>query len=248
MGLAKAASVLMRARPCVDLQAGNKERALPASRSRTFEWRRSLQQIQERGGAIEIAIARPTAMSSDPTAQSTGGDVVWRVRLLRVSDTEMVVELPNALGRPIDVGNGIQLVGAIAIGQNRWLFRSEVVGHVELHDFGPRPVRCLRVRLPDHVDRSSRRETRVDTTMLRLPEVEGWPLIDPRSVVVAERWNEVAFESAASGAPCETPSDPENLMPTTGPRFLATLMNLGGGGVGLRVTHADSPNFARHRL
>ncbi|MFO0827384.1 MAG: hypothetical protein U0572_04470 [Phycisphaerales bacterium] len=221
---------------------------MPASRSRTQEWRRSLQQVCDRGGAIEFAVANPSARSCEPVAHVSGGDIVWRVRLLKLTDTEMVLEQPNALGRPIEIHKGMELVGAIAIGQNRWLFRSQMLGALEVTGFGPRPIRAVRIRMPETVDRSSRRSLRVSTADLRLPAVEVWPLLDPRSVVIAERWNEVAFEAALAGDPCPAPADPESLMPTTGPRFVASLMNLGGGGVGLRVTHEDAPNFSRHRL
>ena len=37
-------------------------------------------------------------------------------------------------------------------------------------------------------------------------------------------------------------------MPSLGPRFTATLMNLGGGGVGLRVDSESSQPLNRHRV
>ena len=37
-------------------------------------------------------------------------------------------------------------------------------------------------------------------------------------------------------------------MPEVGPRFTATLVNIGGGGVGLRVSPDDAQNVARHKL
>lgn len=201
----------------------------------------------ERGGAIEIAIARMATGSTDPAAHSGGGDIVWRVKLIALTEREIVVESPCALGRTIDIRQGTALVGAIAIGQNRWIFRSSALGTKDVPG-RPRPIRCLRIEMPDHVERSARRGTRVETTSLHLPEVDVWPLLDPRSVVVAERWNEVALEAAMNGQPCPEPADPESLMPTVGPKFLASLMNLGGGGIGLRVTHEDAPNFSRHRV
>lgn len=201
----------------------------------------------DRGGAIEIAVARPASHSSEPLAHISGGDIVWRVKLMGLTDTEILVEPPCALGRSIDIATGIELVSAIAIGQNRWLFRTVVLGAKDISAH-PRPMRALRLRMPDNVERSSRRTLRVDTTGLHLPEVEIWPLLDPRSVVVAERWNEVAIETALEGEACPEPADPESLMPTVGPKFLASLMNLGGGGIGLRVAHEDAANFSRHRV
>lgn len=219
---------------------------MPASRSRTNEWRRCLQQIFERGGAIEIAVAHPEANTLEPIAHVSGGDIVWRVRVLDLTDEEIVVEQPSALGRAIDFAADIDLVGAIAIGQNRWAFRSTHIGLAELR--GPRPVRVMRIRMPDRVERSIRRQLRVDTTGLRLPQIDVWPLLDPKSVVIAERYNEVAFEASLQGEAYRDPAEPEEMMPTVGPRFQATLMNLGGGGMGLRVEAEDSMQFSHHRV
>ncbi|MDZ4756243.1 MAG: hypothetical protein SGJ11_17340 [Phycisphaerae bacterium] len=218
---------------------------MPASRSRTHEWRRSLQQTLERGGAIEIAIAHPEAHGQEPMAHMSGGDIVWRVRIVSLSDDEMVVEQPSALGLPIEFTSGIHLVGAIAIGQNRWTFRSMHIAPAELR--GPRPVRAMRICMPTTVERSIRRVLRVDTAALQLPHMEMWPLLDPRSVIVAERWNEVVFEASLLGEVKPLPADTESMMPTVGPRFGATLMNLGGGGVGLRVEPEDTVQLTRHR-
>lgn len=219
---------------------------MPASRSRTNEWRRCLQQIFERGGAIEIAIAHPDSSSLEPLAHVSGGDIVWRVRVVDLTEDEVVVEQPCALGRSIDFAPGIDLVGAIAIGQNRWTFRTTHIRQSELR--GPRPIRVMRIRMPDHVERSVRRQLRLDTTGVRLPQIDIWPLLDPKSVVIAERYNEVAFEASLQGEPYREPSEPDAIMPTVGPRFEATLMNLGGGGVGLRVEPEDAMQFSRHRV
>lgn len=219
---------------------------MPASRSRTNEWRRCLQQIFERGGAIEIAIAHPEATTLEPLAHVSGGDIVWRVRVLDLTDDEVIVEQPSALGRPIDFAPDIDLVGALAIGQNRWTFRSVHIGTTELR--GPRPIRVMRIRMPDHVERSIRRQMRVDTTGIRLPQIDVWPLLDPKSVVIAERFNECAFEASLQGEPYTEPTEPEAMMPTVGPRFQAALMNLGGGGMGLRVEAEDSVQFSHHRV
>ena len=219
---------------------------MPASRSRTNEWRRCLQQIFERGGAIEIAIARPESTGNEPLLHVSGGDIVWRVRLLEMNDNEIVVEQPSALGRSIDFAANLDMVGAIAIGQNRWTFHTVHIGLVELR--GPRPIRAMRLRMPDHVDRSVRRQLRVETAGLQLPQIEIWPLLDPKSVVVAERYNEVAFEASLNGERYKEPTEPEAMMPTVGPLFHATLMNLGGGGMGLRVEPEDSMYFNHHRV
>ena len=59
---------------------------MPASRSRTHEWKRLLQQIAERGGAIEIAIAHPERDGAEPDGHAAGPDLVWRVRIIELGD------------------------------------------------------------------------------------------------------------------------------------------------------------------
>ncbi|MBT8485144.1 MAG: hypothetical protein KJO43_06160, partial [Phycisphaerae bacterium] len=69
---------------------------MPANRSRTMQWRRCLEQIQERGGAIEIAVAH--AGDDDD-----GAHLIWRVRVLALSADEIVVEQPAALGQIVHI-------------------------------------------------------------------------------------------------------------------------------------------------
>ena len=219
---------------------------LPASRSRTQEWRRSLRQIHERGGAIEVALAHPNkADDNEPTAHATGPDLVWRVKILDVQDNELAVESPMALGRDIEIDVDASLVGAIAIGQNRWTFRTTNIGPYESPQHRGHPG--LRLKMPDRVDRSQRRRVRVDTQEINLPKVELWPLLDPKSVIPSERANELAFEAMKRGETVES-TDDDAVMPTVGPKFHASLANLGGGGVGLTVESDDAGPLGRHRL
>lgn len=220
---------------------------MPASRSRTTEWRRSLEQLRERGGAIEIAIAHP----EDPANGGDGGgdgitDLVWRVRVLEVSGEEIAVDLPFALGRPVEIPEGTQLVGAIAIGQNRWMFKTVVRGTWTPSGPFARNHRGIRLTLPDHVERCLRRVTRVSVAEIRLPKIELWPLLDAKSVIVAQKASQLAFEAFLAGDSPHIPSD--ELLPTVGPGFNATLVNLGGGGLGVLVEPGDASAFARHRL
>ncbi len=216
---------------------------MPASRSRTQEWRRSLEQLLGRDGALEIAIARESAA---PAADVAGGDLVWRVRLVDMTEQQLIVESPYALGRGLDIAPGTDLVCAIAIGQNRWMFKSRTLGYAMPHGGGRSTSRGLRIEMPVHVERCSRRALRVDVAELRLPSVEMWPLFDPTSVVLAERSNELAYAAARAGekiAPCS-----DELLPAVGPRFAATVVNIGGGGLGLMLEPADASALARHRL
>ena len=84
---------------------------------------------------------------------------------------------------------------------------------------------------------------------MNLPEVEVWPLLDPKSVVPAEHAVALAWASSRDdGAPAVQLPESESVHPTTGPSFKATLMNLGGGGVGLRVESAAAAALGRHRV
>ncbi|MCA9299347.1 MAG: flagellar brake domain-containing protein, partial [Phycisphaerales bacterium] len=94
---------------------------MPANRSRTERWRDGLQQIFERHGGIEISVA-----SDDDQP-----DLIWRVRILRLTDDEIVVERPSAMGATFDLCEGTALVGGMVIGQNRWMFHTEVTGVTE---------------------------------------------------------------------------------------------------------------------
>ena len=220
---------------------------MPASRSRTQEWRRSLRQIQERGGAIEFTIAQPeNEKENDPASHASGADLVWRVKIIQLDDKEIVVESPMALGRDIQVNADMELVGAIAIGQNRWTFRTTSIGSYTEGRYKDHPG--LRLKMPTRVDRSQRRRIRVDTQAINLPKVEIWPLLDPKTVIPIERANELAFESLQKGEPFDAGSSDESVMPTVGPKFSASLANLGGGGVGLMVEPDDAGPLGRHRV
>ena len=221
---------------------------MPARRSRTLEWRRCLEQVQERGGAIEIAVLR----DYDRMADAAGSHLVWRVRLLEVAGDEIVVEPPTTLGEIIRVEVGINLVAVLAVGQNRWMFMTSNLGPTEHRNGTGRTVPALRLTMPDSVERCQRRShDRVETTSLVLPEVDVWPLLDPKSVLPAERANELQFEDDRNGVGSgdrRTSIDDESLMPEIGPKFTTKLLNIGGGGVGLRVKPEDAPAMARHKV
>ncbi len=220
---------------------------MPASRSRTHDWRRLLEQIHERGGAIEFAIAHPDRGETDPSLHVNGPDLVWRVRVLDLTSEEIAVERPVTLGRDVRIDEGTELVGAIAIGQNRWTFRTTNLGDVSGGNLG-HPL-GLRLAMPTEVSRSQRRRIRVDTKAVTLPNVEIWPLLDPKSVIPAERATELAFEAWKSGEKV-TGADlfSDAVMPVIGPKFTAELANLGGGGVGLVVNHDNAAAVGRHRI
>jgi len=211
---------------------------MPASRSRTQEWKRCLAPVQQRGGGLEIAIAPPEGSTQ------RAADLVWRVRVMALEEGAIEVESPMALGRPIELDPGVTLVAVLVIGQNRWMFRTTNIGR------GSRLVNgapTIRLAMPPTVERCQRRNHyRVETAAIDLPEVEVWPLLDPASVVVAERANELAIdageavEASAEGA--------EIALPSVGPKITALLNNIGGGGAGLMLDSHAASALGHHRL
>src|SRR5436305_465880 len=146
---------------------------VPAHRSRTDRWRDSLRQIAERGGGLEFSVAKGTVAGAN-----NGPDLVWRVRLLGITDTQLLLEQPLAMGHPVKFEDGMELVAVMSVGQNRWMFHTRVMGTGEPSVFGSQ--RGLRVAAPTTVERCARRDfLRISTAELRLPEVQCWPLLDP---------------------------------------------------------------------
>lgn len=226
---------------------------MPANRLRNEQWRRSLEQIFERGGGLEISFPRARGGGDGSEGGTTTDDatcnLIWRVRILRLTDEEIFLEQPMALGETMTLAKGVELVAVMAVGQNRWMFTTRVLGAAEVTIVG-RTVSALRIACPDRVERCRRRNFyRVSTTELVLPKVTCWPLLNPDSVVLAEKANEMRV--LASQNPQEA-ADFENVdehltMPEVGPAFRATLANIGGGGIGLVVEPGDAQALTRHR-
>jgi hypothetical protein len=210
---------------------------MPASRSRTLEWRRSLEELCQKGGSLEVAITRD---------DGRGHDLVWRLRILDVRDDGIVVENPGALGRALPLHVGTRLVAYIVIGQNRWEFRTAVLESIPPGRHADARNGASRLSLPERVERCLRRHARFDVGPLALPPVDVWPLLDPKSAVAAERANELAWAAFLEGAPVT--SDEEALLPTVGPKLTGHLANMGGGGAGLLVEPAQAGLLSRHRL
>lgn len=211
---------------------------MPASRSRTHEWRRSLDELLHKGGALEVAVAREDAR---------GHDLVWRLRLLEVSERGIVVENPGAFGRSMPLHDGTRLHAFIVIGQNRWEFRTTVREQIPAARLRDARNGGVRLDMPELVERCMRRHARFDVGPLALPPVEMWPLLDPKTVVLSERANELAFAALeAGGAPATI--DHDSLLPAVGPKFSAYLANIGGGGAGIVVEHQQAGLLTRHRV
>ncbi len=232
---------------------------MPARRSRTENWRESLQQLQERNGALEISL--PTEDSEAEAAaqgqedHSARKNLVWRVRIFDIRAGEIIVEQPLVMRKHIALEPGVELVGVIAIGPNRWMFRTRNLGSALVPLNGDRDIPAMRLAVPEHVERCQRRNFyRVNTVGLVLPPCDCHPLHDPTSVGPAQAANRAAILEALA-----TPDQPNVvarigpgadrvLLPDVGPSFRATLMNLGGGGVGLLVEPEHVAELGRHKL
>ena len=212
---------------------------MPAQRSRTTGWRRCLQQLVDHKGSLQIALA-----PNGPT----GHDFVWRAKLISVDDNEIFVEMPTAAGEPLPLEEGVQLLGIIAIGQNRWMFRTQCVGSCSYRAYGKDGI-GLKLQLPSTVERCQRRrDYRISTDTLALPTIASWPLLDPRSVVLPERMCQLRIERHFNGETTPEAMQEEDCMPDVGPAFQATIVNIGGGGIGLQVPSGEASGIGRHRL
>src|SRR5688572_22160921 len=127
------------------------EGTVPASRSRTENWRDCLAKIQDRGGALEISVARSPVWvpGVTPVPVERSSDVVWRVRVIGVRPDGVLVEAPGAFGQTISIRPGVALVGAMTVGQNRWMFHSKVVSQ----QTDSRGISQLLLALPEGVER-----------------------------------------------------------------------------------------------
>lgn len=202
---------------------------MPANRSRTERWRECLQQICERGGGLEFAIDQGDA------GQGPRSDLVWRVHVYGIEGDEIVIEHPGSMGQSFAVPVGTPLIGIMSVGQNRWMFRSRVVSCASVRTRSG-PGRALRVVAPDEVERCSRRHVDRTTTLgLRLPTVHCWPLLDARTATAIEVANRVQVQDLIDSGRTAAPSDDSAALPEVGPRFEASLANIGGGGVGLII-------------
>ena len=118
---------------------------MPAQRSRTSGWRRCLQQLVDHKGSLQIALA--------PNGEA-GHDFIWRAKLISTTENEIFVEMPTAAGEPLPLEKGVQLLGIIAIGQNRWMFRTECLGSKSLRSYSKEGI-GLKLQMPAAVERSN---------------------------------------------------------------------------------------------
>lgn len=211
---------------------------MPASRSRTEHWRDSLRKVFERGGALEITVDR----SGDSDDSGFASDLAWRVKMVALHEDRIIVEPPAACGHIIPLSAGVKLIVAMTIGQNRWMFHSQTLGHLE----GPgNQGHMLVMQMPTNVERCTRRDFyRISTASVRLPSVQCWPLMDPSSVILPEAANRAQItelmEAGKILSADTSLSTPTPLLPEVGPMFTAQLLNVSGGGLGLVLRPEDA--------
>lgn len=221
---------------------------MPANRSRTERWKDCLHQIFDRNGGLEVSVDQQAPSPLAGHESAGGADLVWRVRILRLNDREIMVERPAAMGQSFSLPVGTSIIAAMSVGQNRWMFRTTITAESGRSMNSPGG---LTLAMPEHVERCSRRSAfRVSTAELKLPLVTCWPLLDPASVVAAEVANRAAILDAQNGNTPPLPLTDESalVLPEVGPSFPARLMNLGGGGVGLLIERAEQSAAERSRL
>lgn len=205
---------------------------MPARRSRTEHWRRTLEQLYERSGSIEISVA------SDANAATS---IIWRVRLLHIAEDHLIVEAPVVLRKTLNLNDGVRLDGVISLGPNRWMFRTCKVATIAPQR--PGDSTTFKLQMPDTVERCQRRSFyRVSTQTLILPPVDTYSLLDPESVIPAEAANRAQILRALETPTAAIEDDAAGpiLMPEVGPRTTSRLVNIGGGGVGLVIAPEDA--------
>lgn len=219
---------------------------MPAFRSRTLHWRRSLDQLAGRSGALEIALAPAGAGHETDGEGAVPADLVWKLRIHRMSDSWIDLEAPELLHRVVPMPAGVTVFGAIVVGPNRWLFRTECLGPGGPAPVAGRPIRTIRIAMPEDVSRTRRTHLRVEAASLSLPKIRIWPLLDKESTRPMQRLLAIAAQRLDSGERIDSREwESESVRPTLGPEFSATLMNLGGGGAGLRV-ESEFANLLPH--
>ncbi|MCK4872953.1 MAG: hypothetical protein KAS72_09530 [Phycisphaerales bacterium] len=215
-----------------------------------MNWRKSLEQLCERNGSLEIALPRYlTHTTSTDGFDESGSSLIWRVRLLELQEDGILIEQPSALGQTIHMDEGIDLVAIMAIGQNRWMFKTRITDHVRYTLNERRKIIAMRVDWPTKVERCQRRNFyRVSTVAISLPTVLAYPVLDAATIWAAEEDSRarMSMSSEALLRGDKLP-DAHPVLPEVGPNIEGTLLNIGGGGIGLQVESECNGVVSNHR-
>jgi hypothetical protein len=210
---------------------------VPANRSRTENFVHNLRELAARSGPAEVCFLSDLDGRASPIAQ-----VPWRVQLLRVEPTRLLISTPSAAGQTLPVNTGSTLAVVYAIGQNRWTFRTRVMGAGADGDRS-----WLALEMPTSVTRCARRLNERAATTEQNASIRCWPLLDPTTARLAEvacaiRYAQMTRWQGKNG-PTLVQEEP---MPDVGPELPAVLLNISGGGLGLRVRQEHAVVMDRH--
>jgi len=228
------------------------EQSVPAKRRRNEHWRQSLEQIRDRNGSIEITLARHVRQEEPGVVSTPVKNLLWRVRVLGLSDEEIVVERPAMLGVEAPLSPGAELVAVMTVGQNQWMFHTRCVGQLLYPLNEHKSVGALRLTAPRRVERCQRRSFyRVSTIGLALPPVRCAQLLDVGSALPAEeackaRIHRMIDQRIAGRLTLvDAPEQPQfELAPTLGDDCRGALVNIGGGGAGV-LFEQEEPALTR---
>jgi hypothetical protein len=199
--------------------------------------RETLDQIRERGGSLEITLDR---RNGEPIPQRPGrGCAHSRPPICcgasaygRAATSGFSSSIPSALGRTIEVKRGQRLVCVMSVGQNRWIFTSQVLAVTPGRDG------VLEIEAPTRVERATRRvQSRVSTTSAESAtrSAAGCCVIrSPRSPrrrragTGSARCSRCRPRRGLNSRPASWNALGE-IAPDVGPGFRAELANIGGG-------------------
>ncbi len=169
----------------------------------------------------------------------------WRVRLLAIEGNRIVVEHPVTLRRRVPIAVGGTIVGSLSIGQNRWMFTTAVLA-VTVREIGGRPRAVVELLMPDDVERCQRRSFyRISTASLSLPAVRCTSIADATDAVPLEVATRAAILNAAGTNSVQDVQSLEARLLSGGPASEGVLLNIGGGGAGLRMPPSCGPMLDR---
>ena len=189
---------------------------MPANRSRTDRWRQSLQNIYQRGGGLEFAVRRDDQ-------QSGIKDLVWRVRVLDLTEDTITIEQPGAMGQSFNIQKGVELVGIMSVGQNKWMFETTVID-TTFNQTRSGTFPALKISMPEKVVRCMRRHAdRTSIAHIDLPTVECWKLLEPLSAVPVEVANRVQIEELVKSGQTKDAVDDQMALPQVGTQVHGSL-------------------------
>jgi hypothetical protein len=150
------------------------------------------------------------------------------------------------MGAKVNLEPGTRLIGVMAVGQNRWMFHTEVKSTADSPD-----PQASRVAWSSRCPIASSGAPDVGSSGSRpsnsnWPNARCWPLIDPASAVAAEVASRThVLELIDIGQDVDEGGDEvldraagrPGSMSASG--FRATVQNIGGGGLGLKVPRED---------